>query len=210
MKLHAVFGFRDLSQCSQFKNGCREKLLIEICADVSRSVNFHYETSEFSFSVNQIFFSIKKTSGLLKLQVLGHSFRGLGTQKMNFFYMKSQVFDDSRTLGIREFLQIRQSFNELMDQESQVSEEVCSFCGAEDSSLHFFLVCPALVRPRAALLQVEQHPVLASCSSSSVEQQPVLATCCSSSGRTTACAGLVRLFFMLNSLCWPRAALLQV
>ena len=113
--------------------------------------------------------------------------------------MKSQVFDDSRTLGIREFLQIRQSFNELMDQESWVSEEVCSFCGAEDSSLHFFLVCPALVRPRAALLQVEQHPVLASCSSSSVEQQPVLATCCSSSGRTTACAGLVRLFFRLNN-----------
>jgi hypothetical protein len=31
---------------------------------------------------------------------------------------------------------------------------VCDFCGAEDSSLHFFLVCPALVRPRAALLQV--------------------------------------------------------
>ena len=154
--------------------------------------------------------------------------------------MKSQVFDDSRTLGIREFLQIRQSFNELMDQESRVSEEVCSFCGAEDSSLHFFLVCPALVRPRAALLQVEQHPVLASCSSSSVEQQPVLATCCSSSGRTTACAGLVRLFFRLNnkqpvlascsssssittacaglvrlffrlnSRCWSRAALLQV
>ena len=32
--------------------------------------------------------------------------------------------------------------------------EICDFCGAEDSSLHFFLVCPALVRPRAALLQV--------------------------------------------------------
>jgi hypothetical protein len=31
---------------------------------------------------------------------------------------------------------------------------VCDFCGAEDSSLHFFLVCPALVRPRTALLQV--------------------------------------------------------
>ena len=31
----------------------------------------------------------------------------------------------------------------------------CSFCGRpEDSSLHYFLQCPALTRPRTTLLQV--------------------------------------------------------